>query len=390
MNLNAFSVNVFPQQDRNLVIAMIDQTWRLVDLSGIQPVATQAIYEAVAIARSKGIVPDTLIICWPETPLISVGYFQEVDKEVDIGYCEAKKIPVVRRILGGGAVYLDSNQVFYQLIGQRGGKVIPASVEAIYQRMLEAPVKTYREIGIYATYKPVNDIEIEGRKISGNGAAEVNGITILCGNIILDFNYDEMTRILKVPDEKFRNKLIKSLRERVTSIKRELGSVPSHQKIKELLVKHFEETLGVSFVRKALAREEEKLLGKLTKAKYLSKRWTYENSNRHPSLSQTRMVKVSGRSAIGQGIYKSPGGLIRVTAEFVEGMVSDILISGDFTFIPSGKIPQLEKMLVNAKLDQRTLTNVIERFYEENKIESPGTTPNDFAQAIIIASGNQH
>nr|MDO8099374.1 lipoate protein ligase C-terminal domain-containing protein [Candidatus Njordarchaeota archaeon] len=368
---------------------MIDQAWRLVDLSGIQPVATQAIYEAVAIARSKGIVPDTLIICWPETPLISVGYFQEVDKEVDTRYCEVKKIPVVRRILGGGAVYLDSNQVFYQLIGRRGGKVIPASVEAIYQRMLEAPVKTYREIGIHATYKPVNDIEIEGRKISGNGAAEVDGITILCGNIILDFNYDEMTRILKVPDEKFRDKLIKSLRERVTSIKRELGSVPSHQKTKELLVKHFEETLGVSFVRKPLTREEEKLLGKLTKEKYLSEKWTYENSNRYPSLSQTRMVKVSGRSTIGQGIYKSPGGLIRVTAEFVEGMVNDILISGDFTFIPSGKIAQLEKMLVNVKLDQRTLTNVIERFYEENKIESPGTTPRDFARAILIASGNQ-
>lgn len=369
---------------------MVDQTWRLVELGGIEPVATQAVYEATAIARSKGAVPDTLIICWPRSPLVCVGYFQEVEKEVDVDYCERKKTPVVRRILGGGAVYLDSNQVFYQIIGRRGGKVIPVDIEAIFRKMLDAPTKTCRELGVPAVYKPVNDIEVEGRKISGNGAGEVDGIAILTGNIILDFNYDEMTKILRVPDEKFRDKLTKSLRERVTTLKRELGWIPEHQKVKELLVKNFEETIGVKFISEPLTQEERRLLDKLMREKYLSEKWTYENSDRHPTLSQARIVKVSGRSIIGQGVYKSPGGLIRVTAEFVEGKVNDILISGDFTFIPSTEIRKLERTLVGIKLDEKTLTNVTARFYEENRIESPGTTPTDFAKAILIAGGGQH
>jgi lipoate-protein ligase A len=356
------------------------------DLGGIESVATQAVYEAVATARSKGTVSDTLIICWPKSPIVCIGFFQEVDKEVDIDYCSKKKIPIVRRILGGGAVYLDSNQVFYQIIGQRGGEVIPTDVGAIFRKLLRGPVKTCQEIGISASYKPINDIEVEGRKISGNGAGEIDGITILTGNIILDFNYDEMTKILKVPDEKFRDKLIKSLRERVTTVKRELGQVPSHQKVKELLVKNFEETLGIKLDSKSLTKDEQRLLERLTKEKYLSKRWTNENSNRHPALLQ-RVVKVSGHSIVGQGVYKSPGGLIRVTGEFVEGKINDVLISGDFTFLPTSKITELEKILPAVVLEEQTLTNAIEGFYEKNEIESPGTTPSDFAKAILVAAG---
>ncbi|WXG47475.1 MAG: biotin/lipoate A/B protein ligase family protein [Candidatus Atabeyarchaeum deiterrae] len=369
---------------------MVEKRWRLLDLGGIEPVATQAVYEAVALARSKGIVPDTLVICWPRSPVVCVGYFQEVDKEVDVEYCRAKKIPIVRRILGGGAVYLDSNQVFYQVIGQRGSDAIPVAVESIFGKMLGAPVKTLNEIGIQATYKPVNDIEVEGRKISGNGAGEVDGMAILTGNIILDFNYDEMTKILKVPDEKFRDKLVKSLRERVTTVKRELGQVPHRQKIMELLVNNFEKTLGVRFDHGVLTKEEQRLLDKLTKEKYASKEWTYENSSRHPALSQTRIVKISGRSTIGQGVYKSSGGLIRVSGEFVESSINDILISGDFTLIPSNKIPELEKVLITAKLDDQNLTGIIRKFYESHKIEAPGSSPGDFARAILIASGVSH
>jgi lipoate-protein ligase A len=365
---------------------MVQEVCRFLDLGAVEPVATQAIYEAVATARKEGAVPDTLIICWPRKPLACIGYFQEVDKELDVKYCKEKKIPIVRRILGGGAVYLDSNQLFYQIIGERGDKIMPLDVEAIFRKLLAAPVRTYEEMGIPVAYKPVNDIEVEGRKISGNGAGQVDGISILTGNIILDFDYDEMTKILKVPDEKFRDKLTKSLRERLTTVKRELGFVPPRQDLKRSLVKHFQETLRVEFASGSLTKEEESLLRKLLKEKYLSKKWTYENSNRHKALSEPRIVKVSGRSTVGQGLYKSIGGLIRVTAEFTENRINDVLISGDFTFLPP-KIPELEKALVSADLNEQTLTDIIKRFYAESGIASPGTTPSDFTKAILIASG---
>jgi hypothetical protein len=136
----------------------------------------------------------------------------------------------------------------------------------------------------------------------------------------------------------------------------------------------------------SLTKEEDSLLRRLTKEKYLSKKWTYENSSRHTALSSPRIVKVSGRSSVGEGLYKSAGGLIRVTAEFVENRINEILISGDFTLIPP-KIPELEKSLLNADVNEKTLSAIVERFYDQNGIVSPGTGPNDFATAIIIASG---
>jgi lipoate-protein ligase A len=366
------------------------ETWRLLDLGAIEPIETQAVYDAVAISRSKQTVPDTLIICWPKSPLVCVGYFQEVEKEVDVDYCKAKKLPIVRRILGGGAVYLDSNQVFYQIIGKRGSEAIPADVGAIFRKMLEAPVKTCNEIGIPAVYKPINDIEVGGRKISGNGAGETDGIAVLTGNIILDFNYDEMTKILKVPDEKFRDKLTKSLRERLTTVKREIGHAPTHQAIRDLLVKNYEEALSTRFRKEVITKEEERLLQKLTNEKYRSDQWTYEISERHKALSGSRTVKVSGRSIVGQGIYKSPGGLVRVTGEFLDDKIKDLLISGDFTFLPSEKISDLENKLLGAEIREAPLTKAVENFYKESKIESPGTTPGDFVKTILIAAGVIH
>jgi lipoate-protein ligase A len=365
---------------------MDHEAYRFLDMGAIEPISTQAVYEAVAIERKNEVVPDTLIVCWPRSPVACIGYFQEADKELDIDYCREKEIPIVRRILGGGAVYLDSDQVFYQIVGARGGKIIPVDIEAVFRKLLEAPVRTYRAMGIPAVYRPVNDIEVEGRKISGTGAAEIDGIAILTGNIILDFNYDEMTKILKVPDEKFRDKLTKSLKERVTTVKRELGYAPHRQDVKRLLLEKFEETLGVKFILGSLTKKEDDLVRKLTKEKYLSKAWTFENSSRHTALSSPRIVKVSGLSSVGQSIYKSAGGLIRVTAEFAEKRINEILISGDFTFIPP-KIPELEKSLLEANVEEKNLRDIIRKFYDQNQIISPGTGPDDFAKAILIAGG---
>ena len=119
--------------------------------------------------------------------------------EVDTEYCRVNNLPVVRRILGGGAVYLDSNQLFYQVIARRSEPEVPGSIEEIFKTFLAAPAKTYNDLDIRAQYRAINDIEVDGRKISGSGATEIGTSAILTGNIIFDFNFDEMTRILRVP-----------------------------------------------------------------------------------------------------------------------------------------------------------------------------------------------
>ena len=345
------------------------EEWRLLDLDALPAVDTQIIYEAVALARSKNLVPDTLILCYPESPLVCIGYHQELEKEIDYAFCKSQGIPVVRRILGGGAVYLDQGQLFYQIIVDRRNPKIPMSIKDFFRKLLEAPTKTYQDLGIPAQYKPINDIEVGGRKISGNGAGTLdNVVNIMTGNIIMDFNFEMMVKILKVPSEKFRDKVAKSLKERMTTIKRELGHDVPLEKIKSLLIKNYEETLDINFRTETLTDWEKNTMTDLRK-KYQSREWLYLPFLRHTDLA--RKVKISSTASVSESAYKAPGGLIRVTLRIDENRIKGIMFSGDFWIYPQDKLGALEKSLTGVTTDIHEINRIIQKFYEEEKIETP-------------------
>ncbi|MAF32549.1 MAG: hypothetical protein CL941_01035 [Desulfobacter sp.] len=154
---------------------------------------------------------ESLVLVSPASPYVCIGYHQDVTHEVDLNFCAANDIPVFRREVGGGAVYLDGDQLVFHVVFKEDNPVIPATKKAFYQKFLQPVVNVYRRIGIPAVYKPVNDIIVNTRKISGTGVGEIGDSIVFVGNLILDFNYETMARILKVPDEKFRDKVQKTL-----------------------------------------------------------------------------------------------------------------------------------------------------------------------------------
>ncbi|MHA2202768.1 MAG: lipoate--protein ligase family protein, partial [Candidatus Hodarchaeales archaeon] len=210
----------------------VSDEWDLVYLGPIDSVFTQSLWHAAALLRSKGVVKRNMLsINWPTYPIVSCGYNQIVSQVVDLTYCNTHQIPVIRRAVGGGAVYLDSNQLFYHLIWHLNTPNIPRRVKDIYHTLLKPVVQTYRDLGVNATYKPINDILADNKKVSGNGAGLFDSAQVLVGNFILDFPRREMAQILQVPDEKFRDKVYKSLQEGISSFKDELGYIPSREDI---------------------------------------------------------------------------------------------------------------------------------------------------------------
>ena len=80
------------------------ESWRLVVLDGIPGINSQTVYHAVGEAMERyDDIPNTVIICWPDDPVVCVGYHQIIEEEVNIQYCRENSIPIVRRPLGGGA-----------------------------------------------------------------------------------------------------------------------------------------------------------------------------------------------------------------------------------------------------------------------------------------------
>ncbi len=188
---------------------------------------------------------EALVIVSPQNPLVSIGYFQDAEQEVDLSFCRDRGIPVMRREVGGGATYLDEDQIFYQLIWKKDHPGFPKAVSDIYPWFSEAPIETYRAFGIEAGFQPVNDIVTKsGRKIAGEGGGNIGDCMVFVGGILLDFDYNTMARVLKVPDEKFREKVRKSLHDHLTTMKKELGDAPPREEIVAILKDRFEQKVG--------------------------------------------------------------------------------------------------------------------------------------------------
>ena len=202
---------------------------------------------------------------------------------------------------------------------------------------------------------------------------------ILVGNFILDFPRKEMAQILKVPNEKFRDKVIKSLEAGISSFQDELGYIPSRDLIIEEYIKQVETAFNIHLIETQLEPGTLELMEKLRET-YLTDDWLFQVKIRGEQL--TSKVKIHGSTHVVEGMHKSSGGLITVTCEFKESILTDILISGDFWIHPDTILPNLEKSLLNHDLTKVNLTKRINTFLNENNCETPGTSASDLAQAI--------
>ncbi len=337
---------------------------------------SQLIYHALAAMGQ-----EALSLVSPATPYVCIGFHQDVEQEVDLGFCKANQIPVFRRDLGGGAVYLDGDQLFFQLILHRDNPAIPMGKETFYRKFLQPIINVYRRIGIPAEYRPINDVIAGTRKISGTGVGEIGNCVVFVGNLILDFNYEMMSRVLKVPDEKFRDKVHKTLMENLSTIRHELGENKAkaweEADLNALMAEEFEKLLGPMHP----SEKDEALEAKIEELgeRMMSDAWLYQKGRR---VSSGRDIKIRSGIKVVQKIYKAPGGLIRADFELREDRFSDVSLSGDFFCFPEEAIGLLESRLEGQPIGEAH--TLLKKFYSEEDIETPGVEIDDWMQVFTV------
>ena len=170
---------------------------KLFDLGVLPWKQTQLIYHALGTC---GI--ESIVICIPAERYACVGFSQDLTQELDTDFCRNHGIGVFRREIGGGTVFIDQNQIFYQIILDR--EKAPLDQRVLFKKYLEPVIKTYKALGIDAKYNPVSDLVVEGKKISGNGGGDIGNCKVMTGSVLLDFDYKTMCQILNLPSEEFR------------------------------------------------------------------------------------------------------------------------------------------------------------------------------------------
>lgn len=252
------------------------ETWRLIDLR-IEDAPTQmAIDEAVAMARLKHGTPNTIRLYRWNPSAVSIGYFQSIEKEVNLEACKEYGVDLIRRITGGGAVYHDYNgEITYSLVAPEDDPKIPRDILASYQLICGAIVNGLKGLEIDSEFKPVNDITARGKKISGNAQTRRHGVVLQHGTILVDSDIRRMFQVLRVSEAKISDKLIQAVEERVTNLRRYLDREVTFKEARDALIKGFEDTLDITLVPGELTEPEEQLVKELH-GKYSSHEWVFQ------------------------------------------------------------------------------------------------------------------
>ncbi|MDE1860080.1 MAG: lipoate--protein ligase family protein, partial [Candidatus Micrarchaeota archaeon] len=201
---------------------------------------------------------------------VSIGRFQSMKKEVNTDTCKELGVEWVRRITGGGAVYHDLNgEITYSIIAPEG--MFPKGIRESYSFICGWIIKGLKGLGIEAQFVPINDIIVEGKKISGNAQTRRKGILLQHGTILYDLDVKKMFSLLNVSKEKISDKMVKSAEERVTCVRRY-----SNAGIEELcknLMNGFTE--GKEYDIGKLSEEEQKRAKELSDSVYSSDGWNF-------------------------------------------------------------------------------------------------------------------
>lgn len=245
--------------------------WRLLPLNVDDAFTNMAIDEAVCWLNARGKAPNTVRFYRWKPSAVSIGYFQGVKQEVDLARAKRYGIHVVRRITGGGAVFHDhEGELTYSVVCRESE--VPNEIIASYREICRGLVQGFERLGLKAEYQPVNDVLVNGKKISGSAQTRRWGSVLQHGTALIDLDVRRMFELLKVSPEKISDKFIASVYERVTSLKRELGEKPSFDKVAAAMRDGFERAFGIKLIEGELTAEETRLAAEI-RQKYASGEW---------------------------------------------------------------------------------------------------------------------
>jgi len=245
--------------------------WRLLPLRIDDAFTSMAVDESLLKLNAEGKSPNTIRF-WRWLPsTVSLGCFQNVEREVDLEVAKKYGVDVVRRITGGGAVFHDHDgELTYSVICKQDD--VPDEIIESYKLICGGLVLGFERLGLQAEFKPVNDVLVNGKKISGSAQTRRWGSVLQHGTVLIAPDVRRMFELLKVSPEKISDKFIASVYERVTTVERELGKKPNFEEVREAMSRGFERSLGVKLSEGGLTSEELELAAKL-KLKYASDEW---------------------------------------------------------------------------------------------------------------------
>jgi lipoate---protein ligase len=280
-------------------------------------------------------INETYLLFYINEPSIIIGRNQNTIEEINTGYVEKNGIRVVRRLSGGGAVYHDLGNLNFSFITKDDGESFHN-----FRKFTEPVTAALKKLGVNAELSGRNDIEVEGRKISGNAQFSTGGRMFSHGTLLLNSEMENVVSALKVKKDKIESKGIKSVRSRVANISEFLSEQMTIEEFRSLLLKSiFEGQDDIPEYR--LTDEDWEKINELSKERYQNWEWNYGKS---PKFNL-------------QHSHRFPVGQIDVRLEVNKGIIENCKIYGDFFGV--GDVSDIENTLRSVRYERNELQNAL-------------------------------
>ncbi|MDT0449063.1 lipoate--protein ligase family protein [Streptomyces hesseae] len=247
--------------------------WQLIHDGPQSPALHMALDEVLTAEVAAGRRPPTLRVWEWASPAVVIGSFQSLRNEVDPEGAERHGMTVVRRISGGGAMFVEPQSTITYSLCVPDALVQGLSFADSYAYLDDWVLGALGDMGIKAWYQPLNDIATEAGKIAGAAQKRVvsgDGAVLHHVTMAYDIDADKMLDVLRIGKEKLSDKGTKSAKKRVDPLRRQTG-LPREAVI-ERMVASFRGRYGL--VDGAVTPEEMARAEELAATKFSSEEWT--------------------------------------------------------------------------------------------------------------------
>ncbi|MCF6221388.1 MAG: lipoate--protein ligase family protein [Robiginitomaculum sp.] len=327
--------------------------------------------QAMIDAHVDGVIGDSFKFIHFK-PCALVGRHQDLSQELKLEECARLGVQTVRRVTGGGAIYFDEGQLGWALICDR--RTVGGDLSKITAKICTAAALGLSTLGIDAQFRPRNDIEVDGQKISGTGGFFDGNTLMFQGTVLIDLDPATMMAVLNVPAHKLEKRELANAAQRVTCLKALMGRVPSKDEVQNALLIGFAEHLGFDF---RFATPDERVED-LAKELYDEEIGTDEFVADINEPGRMRDV-LSGTNAKGN-----------LTAYVrLEGAKNDrireVIFTGDVFVTPPRTIMDLEAHLRGKKLGDVAVE--VAKFFKQADVGMVSLQASEFSDAVMGAVG---
>lgn len=247
--------------------------WHIIHEVPLSAAMNVALDEVLCQQVTQGHRPSTLRFWrWSEQAVI-LGRCQSVLNEVDTQVAEKLGIRIVRRMTGGGAMFLQPHGAITYSLYLPENLLTGIPLRQSYQVCESWVIDCLNQLGVDAYHAPLNDIACSMGKIGGAAQARRNGVVLHHTTMAYDMDPGEMVSVLRIGKEKLSDKpAITSAAKRVSPLARQTGL--SREAIVTALLEHFHERYGGTM--ESLRNIELSMANELVTAKYANDVWTNE------------------------------------------------------------------------------------------------------------------